>query len=80
MHAGMRQVVTKIVVNTKLNLAREDRKRIRQNALQNAAVPEYDRNDASLRGQISWLASVNPALGTRARELAQLTQTHRSNR
>jgi RNA-directed DNA polymerase len=72
MHSGMRQVVTKIVVNKKLNLPREDRKQIRQNALQVAEVPKRLRDDSSLRGQISWLSSVNPALATRMRELARV--------
>ena len=47
-----RQVVTKIVVNTKLNLAREDRNQIRQNALQNAALPKKIWNDSSLLGPL----------------------------
>jgi RNA-directed DNA polymerase len=73
MHSGVCQVVTKIVVNTKLNLSREDRKQIRQNALQRAAVPRRTGNDdSSLRGQLSWLHSVNPALGVKIRHLAQL--------
>jgi len=72
MHSGMRQVVTKIVVNTKLNLAREDRNQIRQNALQNATLPKKIRNDSSLLGQLSWLQSVNPTLGIKVRQLAHV--------
>jgi RNA-directed DNA polymerase len=72
MHSGMRQVVTKIVVNTKLNLAREDRKQIRQNALQSATMLRRTADDSSLRGQLSWLCSVNPTLGTKIRHLAQV--------
>jgi len=73
MHAGMRQVVTKIVVNTKLNLAREDRNQIRQVALQNANMPRRTRtSNDSLRGQLSWLSSVNPVLGTKFRHLARV--------
>lgn len=73
MHSGMRQVVTKIVVNTKLNLAREDRKQIRQKALQRAVGPRRTKNcDYSLLGQLSWLHSVNPTLGMKIRYLAQV--------
>jgi retron-type reverse transcriptase len=73
MHSGMRQVVTKIVVNTKLNLTREDRIQLRQNALQIAALPRKHRDDASFLGQLSWLHAVNPAMGTKVRNLAQLS-------
>jgi RNA-directed DNA polymerase len=73
MHSGMRQVVTKIVVNTKLNLAREDRKQIRHSALQFAGMPKRGRgNDNSLQGQLSWLSFVNPTLGTKIRDLARV--------
>jgi RNA-directed DNA polymerase len=74
MHSGMRQVVTKIVVNTKLNLTREDRKRIRQSALQHAVLPKQTKssNDCSIRGQLSWLHSVNPTLGMKVRQLAEI--------
>lgn len=72
MHAGMRQVVTNIVVNKKLNLIREDRKEIRRSALRLATLPREERKkDHSVRGQLSWLHSVNPTLGTRMRRLAQ---------
>ncbi|PYU02572.1 MAG: hypothetical protein DMG34_15890 [Acidobacteria bacterium] len=67
-----RQVVTKIVVNTKLNLAREDRNQIRRNALQNAALPKKIWSDSSLLGQLSWLQSVNPTLGMKVRQLAHV--------
>ena len=72
MHAGMRQGVTKIVVNTKLNLTREDRKQIRQSALERAALPKKIRNDSSLLGQLSWVQSVNPVLGLKIRQLAHV--------
>jgi len=74
MHSGERQVVTKIVVNTKLNLPREDRKQLRLKALQHAAAPRRTRSDGeSLRGQLSWLHSVNPLLATKIRCLAQVS-------
>jgi RNA-directed DNA polymerase len=71
MHSGMRQVVTKIVVNSKLNLTRESRKEIRRSALQFAAMPRTVRdNDCSLRGQLSWITSVNPAFGAKVQQIA----------
>jgi RNA-directed DNA polymerase len=74
MHSGERQVVTKIVVNTKLNLTREDRKDIRLKALQHAATPRRIRsNGESLKGQLSWLQSVNPLLATKIRYLAEVS-------
>ena len=74
MHSGMRQVVTKIVVNTKLNLAREDRKEIRRSALQNAGLPRQVRdNDYALRGRLSWAYSVNRTLGIKIRNLARVS-------
>jgi retron-type reverse transcriptase len=74
MHSGMRQVVTKIVVNTKLNLTREDRKEIRRSALQSADLPRQVRNnDNALRGRLSWVYSVNPTLGMKIRNLAQIS-------
>lgn len=74
MHSGMRQVVTKIIVNTKLNLTREDRNQIRHVALQRANLPRRTSNiDDSLRGQLSWLHSVNPTLGMKIRHLARLS-------
>ena len=74
MHSGMRQVVTNIVVNRKLNLIREDRKQIRRSALQLATMPkEARKKDNSVRGQLSWLHSVNPTLGTKIRRLARVS-------
>jgi RNA-directed DNA polymerase len=70
MHSGMRQVVTKLVVNTKLNLTRERRNEIRQSALQCAAT---DIEEVSaLQGKLSWLCSVNPSLGLKIRQIAQI--------
>ena len=67
MHAGMRQVVTKLVVNQKINLAREEREKIRKSALQ--AIDESDSNNPGLNGRIVWLSSVNLQLGSKIQNL-----------
>jgi retron-type reverse transcriptase len=63
MHAGMRQVVTKLVVNGKINLSKEQRNEIRKEFLQ--ALTNYPDQPipASTRGRVAWLQSVNPELG-----------------
>jgi RNA-directed DNA polymerase len=67
MHAGMRQVVTKLIVNQKINLPREEREKIRKSALQ--AMDESDSNNPTLNGRIVWLSSVNPQLGSKIQNL-----------
>jgi len=71
MHSGIRQVVTKIVVNRKINLAREKRKQIRGMVLQPLSL-HGDTGINELRGQLSWLSSVNPTLGDKFRRMAQI--------
>jgi RNA-directed DNA polymerase len=62
MHSGMRQVVTKLVVNGKVNLSREQRKQIRKEFLE--CLHATDRElTPSIRGRIAWLRSVNSKLG-----------------
>ena len=74
MHAGERQVVTQLVVNSKLNLPKERRQEIRRNALAFRARDSRQRQDAaSIRGQISWLSQINPTLGSRVRKRADIT-------
>ncbi len=69
MHSGMRQSVAKVVVNKKLNLPREKRRLIRQQVLTFASTPVRFRNNSSeIRGQLSWLSSVNPQLGFHLRK------------
>jgi RNA-directed DNA polymerase len=69
MHAGMRQTVAGVVVNGKINLPREERKSIRIEALRFASTPvRFRKNHARIRGQLSWLLSVNPPLGVGLRE------------
>jgi RNA-directed DNA polymerase len=62
MHSGMRQVVTKLVVNGKVNLSREQRNEIRKEFLACLSVPGEDL-PASTRGRVGWLRSVNPGFG-----------------
>ena len=66
MTSGMRQVVTGVVVNRKLNLAREERQLIRQKVLRlrSSHKPTDDALDR-IRGKMSWLSQVNPILGAR---------------
>jgi RNA-directed DNA polymerase len=71
MDAGARQVVAGIVVNSKLNLPRENRRAIRAQTLRFASTPKrLRRNVNQLRGKLSWLSSVNPALGRQLTERA----------
>lgn len=66
MHSGMRQEVTGVIVNRKLNLSREERDRIRQNVIRFASTPKRFRTDEDrIRGQLSWLSCVNAPLGRR---------------
>jgi retron-type reverse transcriptase len=68
MHSGMRQEVTGVVVNGKLNLSREKRNRIRQNVIRFVSTPKRLRtNEEGVRGQLSWLSSVNAPLGQKLR-------------
>lgn len=62
MHSGMRQVVAGIVVNRKLNVAREDRHTIRQ-ALRLLRSARSEMSVDQIRGKISWVSQVNPGLG-----------------
>ncbi|HEX5423446.1 MAG TPA: reverse transcriptase family protein [Candidatus Acidoferrales bacterium] len=66
MHSGMRQLVAGVVVNRKPNVPREKRKSIRQGIIQlrlnrYSGGPSVDQ----VRGKISWLSQLNPALGLR---------------
>ena len=66
MHSGERQIVTGLVVNTKLNLPREKRTIIRRNVAQFSRLRSQRASALnSIRGQISWVSSVNCALGRR---------------
>jgi RNA-directed DNA polymerase len=68
MPASTRQVVTKIVVNQKLNLPRERYISIRRRVAEVASSPTRPSPDIDvIRGQLSWLSSVNPKKGLRLR-------------
>jgi hypothetical protein len=71
MHAGMRQIVIGVVVNDKINLPREKRELIRTQTLRFISTPKrFRKNPSRLRGQLSWLSSVNPTLGNQLSERA----------
>jgi len=64
MHMGQRQVVTKLVVNGKVNLPREKRDEIRSDLLAVLKNTPVDITPSML-GRLHWLKYVNPALGLR---------------
>ncbi len=75
MHSGERQVVTRLIVNHKLNIAREQRKQIRQEVVKFSRFPGLRKATIdSVRGRVSWVMSVNPPLGMRLRNRARLAQ------
>lgn len=68
MTAGSRQEVTGLIVNEKLNLPKERRDVIRREVAQISS--RHNRraaNQARVRGQLSWLSSVNPRQAVRLR-------------
>jgi len=71
MHMGQRQVVTKLVVNGKVNLPREKRNGIRSDLLAVLSGTPADITPSML-GRLHWLKYVNPALGQRLIERAKL--------
>ena len=62
MHMGMRQVVTKLVVNGKVNLPREKRESLRKELLPHFGDPS-SRITPSTLGRLHWLKFINPVLG-----------------
>jgi RNA-directed DNA polymerase len=74
MHSGERQVVTRLIVNSKLNIAREQRKEIRQEVIKLSRLPRLRKATLdSVRGRVSWVMSINPVLGFRLRKQARIT-------
>ncbi len=65
MHSGMRQVVTKLVVNSKLNLPRDKRSSIRRQVLDSISESDPALSPVSVQGQLAWLTYVNPKLGNK---------------
>jgi retron-type reverse transcriptase len=74
MHLGVRQVVTQLVVNTKVNMPREWRSEVRQQVFGPSLVKDTDSSMASLVGRVNWLRYVNPAIGTRLLERVQVAK------
>jgi RNA-directed DNA polymerase len=74
MHSGERQIVTGLVVNTKLNIPREQRREIRRNVLMFSRYGEQQQAAmrASVRGKLSWVSSVNSALAYKLLRRAQV--------
>jgi RNA-directed DNA polymerase len=67
MPAGTRQVVTKLVVNTKVNLTRERRKEIREEVLTEARRLKGVLSGRT-KGRLAWLSFVNPEVGSKLRD------------
>jgi RNA-directed DNA polymerase len=72
MPKGTRQMVTKVIVNQKLNLPREKRQELRLEALKGNSGELTDK----LKGRINWLRYLNP--GSAERIFAAAKQTRRS--
>jgi RNA-directed DNA polymerase len=76
--AAQRQVVTGVVVNRKINVARSDYDRLKAR-LHRLAVDGPDRRGpadagqlrARLQGQVAWVASLNPRRGDKLRHLLE---------
>jgi RNA-directed DNA polymerase len=74
MLSGERQVVTGLVVNAKLNIPREKRNLIRKNVLAfvRQGGPERVAARDAIRGQLSWVSSVNAVLAQRLLKRGQI--------
>lgn len=70
MPAGSRQVVTKLIVNTKVNLAREKRQQIRREVLKEAQARKGDLS-AKTKGRLAWLSYINPGVGSKLKSHLQ---------
>jgi RNA-directed DNA polymerase len=75
---GMRQMVTKVIVNDRLNLPREKRQQLRAEVLKEGG----SSLSKSLKGRLNWLGYLNPdavdRLGTRLRALREGNDQGRS--
>jgi RNA-directed DNA polymerase len=63
MDRGTRQIVTKLVVNGKINVSRERRRAIRKEVLDFVQGSGDDRSFASVQGRVHWMHHVNPDIG-----------------
>jgi RNA-directed DNA polymerase len=64
MDAGQRQVVTKLVVNAKVNLTCESRRKIRQEVLNDECVKRGELTP-SVKGRLGWFVFINPDAGAK---------------
>lgn len=72
MQMGERQVVTRLVVNTKLNMPREWRKGVRAQVFGRLRGEEVGVSLNSIRGQVNWLCYLNRGAGENLRGHARL--------
>jgi RNA-directed DNA polymerase len=63
MDRGERQVVTKLVVNGKINVPRERRRAIRKEVLDFVQGSGDGNTSASVKGKVYWMQHVNPSIG-----------------
>jgi RNA-directed DNA polymerase len=73
MRLGVRQAVTQLVVNTKVNMPREWRSEVRQQVF-GRPLDQDEHAAASIVGRVNWLRYVNPAIGTRLLERVQVAK------
>lgn len=63
MLTGQRQLVTRLTVNTKINMPREWRTEVRRQVLGYSLDHKAGVSAASIRGRVNWLRYVNPLIG-----------------
>ena len=63
MDCGMRQIVTKLVVNGKINLCREQRRAIRREVMTLLGNSDTGPSSARVKGRLFWLRYVNAGIG-----------------
>jgi RNA-directed DNA polymerase len=63
MHRGERQVVTRLVVNAKLNMPREWRREVRTQVFAELSGEGNGSSMLSIRGRVNWLRYLNPEAG-----------------
>jgi len=71
MREGERQVVTQLVVNTKVNMTREWRKRLRSQVFGRLRGEYCDISANSIRGSMNWFFYLNREVGGKLLERAQ---------
>lgn len=68
MQKGERQLVTRLVVNMKMNMPREWRSGVRSQVFGYSSGHDVGPSLASIKGRVDWLRYVNPAIGARLLE------------